>query len=170
MINTAFLDPLNPYDPEPRSARAATMGVVNAGDGQTQAQRHIPELRRVITLDFSVTEASAASALISGMKRVPIPETINYIGLSPTIRNETLLCSLGDEIEWVLISGVFYPRADYIIRANAPTIYYRVPAMAGYSLHVAIYPDSGYAAPYTDGAKLIVGYLPDESNRVIARE
>jgi len=156
--------PYRQYPGDVVGPAAVTEGVVNLGGMQAQHLQHLPHIRQIVDLDFTISEASQALALLSGVQSFDLgARPCNYLVAAGSVRGNDLYVSMGaTQVKWVLKGATYYPLADYIVKTGAGSVLFRVPTRTNWSCAVVVLPPSGYSAPYADAARLVFGYLPDE--------
>lgn len=147
-----------------------TLGIENAGFGGAQELRVTRHTRHVRDIEITITETTTDFSVPYRSAIVPLQfdgVPINYITLSPTVRGNDVVVTMGGVIRFVRLGSLVYPVGDYIVRSGVGTLTYRIPTMSQWRGELIIIPPAGFASPYSDICRVVYGYLPDSTERIV---
>jgi len=151
---------------EPDGALVAQLGVSNSGAGGAQSISPAPSVYEVWSPQWTVTETDNTSPLRSAeITKDCSGRLINYIAVGLSVRGNDVAISLGGYMDWVQCGSYYYPLSEIMVHQGASWRVYNLPARRTHKFCAVVYP-SNWQAPYSDAARILVGYEPDASTIV----
>jgi len=154
------------FDVDTHVAQRATVGIVDDGVEQFSSLEPIVDILNQRSIYWNATDANLNNPPRTLIQYVNVIEVINRVYLSPSAHNELVGMSIGD-IEFIVISGVYYPNPTWKVMPGENTLTIRMPAKRNYVLAFVVYPAT-YTNPYIDAARIATMYEPDTRERLVA--